>query len=323
MTKGFITQHTIEVRNEVDRFGFSYVLAQKFGLPSPPRSFACFSHGWMWRTDLKIEDLGYYFTPKKTPIVVATKNQQEFLIRSGFRNVYAGGLPFAYIEPTNIKRRIESLLVMPPHSMAYSGLANIGEDFLDYIFSIRNEFSEICFCLHADDVNNQEVIDSLQRRNFEYVVGADASDSNALLRMRQIFDYYDFVTTTVMGSHVLYAAYSGCRVSLLKDYHCLYPYNTFDENNIKVIPGCVDRFLDMFNNYGKLESQFPWLLLSHPRSAIQRINWANKEIGEDNLLSKSELMEVLGWSAIAKIKALARIGFQRLIKLYKVFDFFI
>ena len=310
----FTAQKKIVIRNEVDRFGFSYVLSQRFGLASTPRSFACYSHGWVWRTDIEIEDFGFYLTPRKTMIVVSTKLHQEFLLRSGFRNVFAGGLPFAYIDRIKSKRKFGSLLVMPPHSLAYNRISGFDEPFLNFINSIRNEFSEICFCLHADDVNDQEVTNSLKERNIDFIVGADASDANSLYRMREIFDYYDYVTTTVMGSHILYAAFCGCRVSLLRNHHYLYPKKYFSNYvAIKSVPGLEERYLDNFNNAVKLESQFPWLFANHPLDAIQMTEWASEEIGLSNLMDRDSLMKVLGWTISAKVSALIRVVSGRIV----------
>ena len=310
--KKFQSQSKIIIRNEVDRFGFSYVLSRRFGLTTAPKSFACFAHGWIWRTDLKVEDFGYYFSPRKLPIIVATKFHQEFLIDSGFGNVYAGGLPFAYVEQTNLDRKPGSLLVMPPHSMRFDGICGIDSKLLDYIETIKVCFSEICFCLHADDYGDQEITNLLRQRDIDFIVGADASDANSLYRMREIFDYYDYVTTTIMGSHILYAAFCGCKVSLLRNYHHLYPKHIFlNYSMIRSIAGLEERHLENFNNVVKLESQFPWLFVNHPLDAIQMTEWASEEIGLSNLMDKDSLMKVLGWTISARMTALLRILYNR------------
>ena len=307
----------IRIRNELDRFGFSYVLANIFDISKPPRSFCCYMHGWFWVKDFRLEDSHYYSTPKTTTIIVATEYQKKIFIKYGFTNVVAGGLPFAYVRKSNAIRKARSLLIVPPHSLRYYNLTAINNDLLDFFVAEKNKFSEISFCLHADDANNEEVTSMLRKRDINYIVGAHAEDANSLYRMRKIFDYYDYVTTTVMGSHILYASYCGCRVSMLRSHQFFYPRHTANMiEKMKSVSGFADRFLDIFNNTEKLELQFPWLFVDHPINAVQMIHWANEEIGSSNLLSKDFLMNVLGWTIKAKLRALKNIALNRLINLF-------
>ncbi len=299
------TAKKIILRNEVDRFGFSYILSKRFGLTKVPKSFACFAHGWIWRADLKVEDFGYYYNPRKIPIVVATKYHQEFLVHLGFQNVYAGALPFAYVEKSNIKRKAKSLLIIPPHSMRLNKICGLDSKLLNYVETIKICFSEICFCLHADEYEDQEIINSLKQKNIKFILGADPCDANSLYRTREIFDYYDYVTTTTMGSHILYAAFCGCKVSLLKNYRYFYAKNTFMNHfMVQSLKGHDERLLNNLNNVLNLESEFPWLFVDHPLEAVQMTDWANEEIGFSNLLSKDLMMNVLGWTLSSKMKAL-------------------
>ena len=314
----FKKQIKISLRNEVDRFGFSYVLAKKIGFNLPPKSFACFAHGWVWRKDLKIEDFGYFHTPKNIPIVVATKTHKDFLTSSGFNRIYEGGLPFAYVERSNIKRKSRTLLIMPPHSMRFDGIS-IDTKLLDYIESIKSCFSEICFCLHYDDYSDEEVTNILKKRNLNFILGADASDANSLLRMREIFDYFEYVTTTVIGSHVLYASFCNCKVSLLRNFHYIYPKTIFKNYSmIQSIAGLQERYLNNFNNLTQLETDFPWLIVNHPDEAIEMTEWARQEIGFSNLLDNNLLIKILGWNYSSKAIILLRFLYNKLPFYYKL-----
>jgi len=302
----FLTQKKIQIRNEVDHYGFSYLLSKRFNLKHVPKSYACFSHGWIWRTDLKVEDFGYSFSPRKLPIVVATRYQQNFLLHKGFATVYAGGLPFAYVEKSSFKRRPGSLLIMPPHSAQLTGVG-LDSKLLDYIEDIASYFSEICVSLHVHDYENQELTNHLKKRNIRFILGADPIDANSLNRMRQIFDYFDYVSSTIMGSHILYAAFCGCKVSLLRTHLQLYSRSSFiNQTMLQSIPGHVARMLDNFNNFPSLESRFPWLFVNHPLESIQMTEWAIEEIGFSNLLSKDIMMDVLGWTLRSRVRALVR-----------------
>ena len=308
----------IQLRNEVDRFGFSSLLALRFGFKNAPRSFACYLHGWIWRRDLKIEDLGYYFTPRNTPIVVTKEHQKDVLTKHGFSRVIIGALPFAYVKKSSVVRKIGTLLVMPPHSLQYLGYEVISAKMLGYIDDISSEFSEICICLHADDFSDKVLTSMLDSKKITYILGAHSADANSLLRMRQIFDYFEYVTTTTFGSHIVYAAFCGCKVSLLTDYFLMTPLSAFtNEPQLKLIPGYLERSIDILNNKQNLNDQFPWLFLKHPKLAIQKVDWATKEIGVDNLLDKGQLMEFLGWTALSKMRAMSRIAFRRFSELFQ------
>lgn len=297
----------IKIRNELDRFGFSYILAERFQLGKPPISFASYIHGWIWQKDFKLVDVGHSFTPLNTPIIVATKLQKAVLEQYNFKNVIAGGLPFAYVGKSKVVKKFNSLLIMPPHSMKYLGYNGIDINLLNYVESIRYEFSEICFCLHIDDADDNEITNSLLSKGFIYIVGAHHGDKNSLKRMREIFDYFDYVTTTTMGSHILYAAFCGCKVSILQEYFLITPEHAFDQYSWRAdFVEYKNSSLDGLNNKLKLNEQFPWLFLKHPKEAVQKVDWAIKEIGADNLLDKGQLMELLGWTARSKMRALMR-----------------
>jgi len=309
----------IEIRNEVDRFGFSYFLARQFGLSRPPRSFACFLHGWIWRRDLRLDDLGYYFTPLSTPIIVTNSWQAQFMRKSGFATVVEGGLPFAYIPKSKMEKRKKSLLIMPPHSTKYYGISSIFYyELINYIKSIEADFSEVCFCLHNDDANDIDINSVLRQNGIPFIVGACASDANSLYRMRCIFDYYDYVTTIVMGSHILYASFCGCKVSILDKYYFYYPEVAADQDNaLNNIIDFKNRTLDLFNNKQKLIDQFPWLFVQHPVEAVPMQKWAEVEIGAENLLDRDRLIELLGWSRTACIRAIMRIAVRKIVDLVK------
>jgi hypothetical protein len=154
----------------------------------------------------------------------------------------------------------------------------------------------------------------LRRKGFNTILGAGATDKNALPRMRMILDYFDYVTTTVMGSHILYAAYCGCRVSLLAHHHQLFltGYLKYD-NYVNSIPGYEDRILDGYNNLHKLRTEFPWLIVNHPKMGSGMVEWAREAIGERNRLNKRELMNILGWTPSAKVKAIAELVLEKIL----------
>ena len=95
MQANLLPINLFEERNEVDRFDFSAAVAERFCLKKAPRSHACYMQRWIWWRDLRLKDLGYFFIPRNTPIVVARMDQKEVLVKSGFSNVGIGGLPLS------------------------------------------------------------------------------------------------------------------------------------------------------------------------------------------------------------------------------------
>ena len=303
----------ISLKNEVDRFGFSYVLSKFFGLKQTPRAFAAYAHGWTWVKEWIVEDMGHYFTPRNIPIIVATEFHKKALIKFGFSNVTAGGLPFAYIPKSNTNRKLKSLLVMPPHSMElWGGNIETFDSIIKFIKSIDKDFTEISFCLHVDDSNDKIITNKLLENGINFIVGANPMDANSLYRIRIIFDYFDYVTTTIMGSHVLYSAFCGCKVSILREYIYKYEIKVVENNHyLKKIPNHMEIWKENYGSTAKLIDDYPWLFVSHPKEAIEMTDWANKEIGIDNLLAKEKLMELLGWTFKSKIKSIIRIVYNK------------
>jgi len=201
--------------------------------------------------------------------------------------------------------------------MQLVGICGLDSKLLDYIETIKINFSEVCMCLHVHDFEKLEIREELKQRNISFILGADPADANSLCRMREIFDYYDYVASTVMGSHILYAAFCGCKVSLLRNHLHIYTKNAFINHvTIQSIPGHEARMLDNFNNFVNLESRFPRLFVEHPLESIQMTEWANDEIGFSNLISKDRLLSVLGWSLSSKVKALLRAVYFRADRLF-------
>ena len=138
----------IQIRNEVDRFGFSNIIAKKLKYKNVPRSFANWMHGWFWfdPEDKNINNkldliLGY---PKdfnyNVPTVVSNNTFKIALENKGFSYVYSGGLPFIYTQENTTIKKLNSLLVIVPHSLSYYEFSELDfkniSNFFENIFKI-------------------------------------------------------------------------------------------------------------------------------------------------------------------------------------------
>jgi hypothetical protein len=295
----------IVLRNQVDRFGFSNLLSDILSFSYTPRSFCSWLHGWVWWDSPSAYTLGCNVLPFNTPVVVAKNEQKHVLNSVGYLHVYVDGLPFSYTTYTGTPRKQNSLLSFLPHSDASHPihLATIN-DYLDYLLTIENSFTELFVCVFWEDFFNKELVGSIVSRGLKYIVGAKPDDANALIRMRTILDYFDFVTTPTMGSHIVYAAYAGCKISICGPFISTRGNDTKTEYQTQEE---FDRCVEV-ESLEWLRNNFLFLFFDHPKDAISQLSWAKKEIA-NNKLTNHELIDILGWSVNGQIKGYFR-GFK-------------
>jgi len=309
----------INVRNEVDRYGFSYYLAKKMNIGVPPKSFANWQHGWFW-ADLEYKHLdvlmGY---PLKNnyniPTIVADENIKNALLNRGFQNVIAGGIPFSYISCSNLKKIKDSLIIIMPHSLEYTKFSK-KEKFNELIESI-NELSKKYYkvdCLIYYDDFKKKIYDKyLQNSNINIICGARANSKNALVNIRALFDQYEYVTSHCMGSALLYAMFCDCKVSLIEPFFN-YSYEFWEsdlylkENNLIEI---------MYYNHSKeyIKKNYDFLFKADPKLAEKNYNLAKNLIGVSNKLTNKNIKNILGWKSNSKIKVALRYFHRKLISI--------
>jgi hypothetical protein len=256
-------------------------------------------HGWNYVKPLKFIRQIILWGHENNVHLVHTNQQKNFALDMGYRFTEAIGSPFVYVEKSQNKRIPNSILIMPQHSLAQAENKIFPHNYLDYISNIKNKFGLVVVCLHHHDAQKSEWPDKLKKLNIHWITGACVDDSNSLYRMRSIFDSFEYMTTNTLGSHVPYAALSGCKVSIDGPFNKLDPA-IFDNdpwyNNKKEL---LDYKLNFHNeNYGRL-------LYSHlyicPDDSCQSIDWASKELGEENKKNPKELIKIFGWSKSARI----------------------
>lgn len=157
-------------------------------------------------------------TPKATklPVFVARKDQEELLRAAGYSRARAIGLPFVYAPEPTSPRIPGSLLVVPTHTLIGTKFADRSafDQYADEIKALAGHFRRVTVCVHPCCRENGYWVDEFSSRGFEIVYGAQNTDLNALLRMRQLFTQFESVTTNGWGSHIPYALASGARVSI-------------------------------------------------------------------------------------------------------------
>ena len=292
----------IAIRNDVDRFGFSNLLADSLSFSYTPRSFCTWLHGWIWWDSVSEYDLSCNGLPYDIPIVVA-KTEQKLLLNSlGYLKVYVDGLPFSYTTYTGVTRNENSLLSFIPHeSDSHPVSHSLINDYLDYLVTIKESFDEVFVCIFWGGPVDKILLDSITIRGLKYVFGANPYDKNSLVRMRTLLDYFNFVTTPVMGSHVVYAAYCGCKVSICGSFISTRG-NDIPTNNKS--QEYFDRLVEV-ESLDWVKKNFLFLFYNHPKEAVDCSLWAKTEIANKSL-TNDELIDILGWSFNGQVKGYFR-----------------
>jgi hypothetical protein len=279
----------------IDRYGFSSILCEQMGLKRRPRSFANWLHGWIWWGATSSAELMFDCAQKQGGRFIVSKSLERGILEAeGFQNVWVGGLPFAYTLPSNLKRIGGSLLAMPPHSGESEKLGKSHVDYLDYLESIKRDFSSIWVCIHYLDIS-LNVVNEIKSRGLFLIEGARPDDANSLRRMRAIFDSFEYVTSSVMGSHIVYSMYSGCKVSLCG------PVYVFSESDVifdKYRHAYGNNFIRdwlYYSSKGYLNENFHFLFAENPRDGYQSDEYARIELGYYNKLSRREIVDALRW----------------------------
>ncbi|WP_108647142.1 hypothetical protein [Polynucleobacter rarus] len=290
----------IKNRSGIDRYGFSNVLASRLGLRYAPRSFADWVHGWFWWDSVNSEIMGFEKYRRDLSIVVQNEVHKNLLIQEGFTNVTAGGLPFSYVPQQHDLRNNNSLLAYPPHSAESEILTNNQEKYFDYLLSLKKDFESIYVSIHYLDIN-KPIYHLALKMGLNVIQGANPADANSLLRVRFMLDKFKYVTSNCMGSHMLYALYSGCSFSFSGPF---YSYeetiyltnNNFHNHSLNRIEHSLKVSNELY-----IKNKFPQFFKDHPKNGLQNLDYAKEEIGEKYKLNPNEIKKALGWSVYGQL----------------------
>ena len=294
---------------EISSYGVANMVADKLGIQNPPVTYVGWAHGWDHRDTVDLCQMAYDSplnkpgeekrvipVQRRRPLLIATKTQEKFLHENGFPDSRAVGLPFAYVDPAPTTQRIPgSLLVMPPRSGNPDFVLVDEIEYLEYIKSVAHHFSRIVFCLHIAFFRDNQWVENLNKYGYDFVIGAGGRDRLALFRMRKIFDSFEYMTTNAVGSHPLYAAFCGAKVSMAG------PFYDFDIREYEGQFGWDDPTIMKrakleveMGSRAFLSKKFPWFF-TEPQNAKTCVEWAKEEIGFHNKVSFEELGRLFGW----------------------------
>jgi hypothetical protein len=230
------------------------------------------------------------------PQWVSREDQEAYLREQGYANVQTIGLPFAYLPPVAPRRLAGSLLVMPPHSHRAHGPGDpLADAYAEAIASKRNEFSHIAVCLNYDDYIRHEWITQFQKRGIRVFVGAEQADPSTMLRLKQLLSSFEYVTTNGFGSHIAYAAACGAKLSVFGPWADFPRVEMAKGFAMRLVPELTDIGCELHSEKA-LRKECPFLFVD-PEKATTHLEWGQKQIGEDQLLPRDELMRLFRWRA--------------------------
>lgn len=280
--------------SEADYYGASRLVAEKLGLSDVPFSFAGWRHGWM-HVPLKYVQQLTVWGKKDSHFLTAQEDHAYFLKQHGI-SATAVGMPFIYAEAIDNSLRIpNTLLVMPQHTLPY--VPNVGEEekYVQDIEKIRHDFDAVVFCIHHSCYEHGIWPALLKKYKFPMIIGASATQTNAITRLQKVFSIFEFVTTNTIGSHLPYAAYCGVKVSIYGNYSDFSKYDFSNDPFAKANPELID-FDIKHSTEVYVRNLLPFIFCKHPRDAKESKSWADVELGVKNKKSAQELAELLGWN---------------------------
>lgn len=273
-------------------YGASYVIAKALKLKTcNPSSCYVWTHGCRL---VGSDDVRYYirFPQLKGNILVARQDEKHFLEDAGFSHVHAVGMPIAYTQQTNERRRKNSLLVMPPHATLHSRpMQEIG-GYLDFVCGLREKFSIVACCVSRQCYQSSSIRSLFMKRGIPVIVGAAIDDGNSLARTRSILESFEYVTTNAYGSHLAYAMAFGAKVSLAGPIYWPSSGDLRKEPFYQENPDLIDQSF-LKEQVRRLKKAFERLCVD-PWRAEQNILWGRKLIGANNVSSHREVGKLLG-----------------------------
>ncbi len=291
----------VKLRCESDYYGASYLIGEKLGFTTPPQSNAEWQHGWPYGPINHFRQISN--SQVRGLRLVATEEHAKILRGAGMKAI-ATGMPFLHTQQPITKRIPSSLLIMPAHVTKHSKHSVNEMEYVDSICSIRNRFSLVVACISQQCIDKGYWTKSFDSVGIQWIAGAGAHDANALRRMRSLFSYFDVMTSNTLGSHFVYAAYSGCRPSLFGPIH-KYSQSDFEHEPLyrkypELLPLALQR-----TSAESIQKYYPHLFCE-PQDSQLSADWACRELGGEHIKSPAEMSRLLGWGASKQATLRAR-----------------
>lgn len=279
------------IRCEADYYGASVEISRAIGRPMPFRSSVGWQHGWVNEpvTDPR-QIVGGDRIPRR--LLVGTKSHAERLVRQGCQAT-AVGLPIIYAEAEPVSRVRNTLLVLPAHVTQQSGLSIDQNEYVGYIADQSGDFEAIVACVSAQCVKRGFWTEAFREHRIPWIEGAGIDDAHALSRIKTLLSSVACVTSHAIGSHLAYAACSGCRVSLSGPEHRFLRRDLESEPFYQRNPDLIDVTLDRMSRRQFLE-HYPHLGVEPLQAEVCKA-WGDQQVGQKHRRSPDQIARLLGW----------------------------
>jgi hypothetical protein len=234
---------------------------------------------------------------------VARKDEETFLREGSYQDVRAIGLPIIYTQPSGLSRIPNSVLVMPTHSLASDVLMPSCERYVEEIAQIRSHFDLVAACVSAYCIARNLWVPQFAEYGIPVVRGAGIADTNALNRMRALFESFEYVTTDSYGSHVFYALYFGAKVSIWGTATPVFRDNVLKDGGWAAYPDTVDALLS--EDTTRKGEVYLGPLRVDPWKAMQNVELGRAMLGHDNKLTPKQLRTAFGWTTLGNLRGAA------------------
>jgi hypothetical protein len=229
------------------------------------------------------------------PCFVGSSLLAEKLAEEGYRRAVAIGIPFAYVPSLDLQRLPDSLLVCPPHYLLRNTTNQSCPRYIEALLPVLRRFSFVAACIYGGDLDQGNWVNDFRSVGIPVIRGAHPDDMNSLVRMRALFEQFEFMTTPTFGSHVAYALACGVKVSI------------YGPPRVQQIPEEVwqkditwQRFPDVrrwadTEEYRQLEQTYTMPWLAEPKDGVRDIAAGELLLGLAHRKRPAELAELFGW----------------------------
>lgn len=298
----------IRLISESCYYGATKVATQPLGSKCLTEGYPSWPHGWVGISPLRYPAQLSFSGGTNELLLVHTAEQREFMVRHGYSSVHAVGMPFCYARQllSNVERHEGSLLVMPPHASSFSAPSYDEKSYVESIKNLGNHFREIVICVTGDCLRHNKWKHEFELAGFRVILGADIFDANALTRMATLFAAFETITTPSLGSHLVYASLSGCKISLWGPTLRHVRSEFIDEPYYQRFPEMLEyEFSEEVLKYrSELETRFR----CHPSEASTHIIWSLEQSGYHLTVNPSRMANLLRMKKRAKVsRSLSRL----------------
>jgi hypothetical protein len=295
----------ITLNSECDFYGASLLISRRkiFSRANKQSRLTGFwTHGWVYLPFRFAELYRWHDAPIDWPLLVHREEEKRNLLGLGISNVHVVGAPFIYCPDRVVQRLPKSLLIMPFHSLDYVKQKYLEDEYFEALAPEIEKFDVVAACVHPSCIRSRRWIEGLQKRSIPYVTGAEATDKNGLLRIKQIMSRFTHVTSNWIGSHIVYAAYCGCSVSICGPRPIFNEHDFVDDPFYKNHPEILGWWLTLENSEWVCTKYA--FLFRKPHEAEPCKEWALSRLGHENKRSAADVASLLSAHEYSK-KAIA------------------